>query len=100
MDGVVRFGFGFGFGSRIRKDSDSEKFRFVLPLVQTSLNPGAVALLFVWFLSHCNVLQELGDSRLPFLRHMAESIDSHGAEHVEIAFHRHSRWLSLLFKLK
>ena len=52
------------------------------------------------FWSHCNVLQELGDSRLSFLRHMAESIDSHGAEQEEVGFHRHSRWLSLLFKLK
>ena len=52
------------------------------------------------FWSHCNVLQELGDSRLSFLRHMAESIDSQGAEQEEVGFHRHSRWLSLLFKLK
>ena len=37
---------------------------------------------------------EIVDS-LSSVRHMAESIDSHGAEHVEIAFHRHSRWLSL-----
>ena len=52
------------------------------------------------FWSHGNVLQELGDSRLSFLRHMAESIDSQGAEQEEVGFHRHSRWLSLLFKLK
>ena len=52
------------------------------------------------FWSHCNVLQELGDSRLSFLRHMAESIDSQGAEQEEVGFHRHSRWLSLLFKLQ
>ena len=52
------------------------------------------------FWSHCNVLQELRDSRLSFLRHMAESIDSQGAEQEEVGFHSHSRWLSLLFKLK
>ena len=52
------------------------------------------------FWSNCNVLQELGDSRLSFLRHMAESIDSQGAEQEEVGFHRHFRWLSLLFKLK
>ena len=52
------------------------------------------------FWSHCNVLQELGESRFSFLRHMAESIDSQGAEQEEVGFHRHSRWLSLLFKLK
>ena len=38
------------------------------------------------FWSHCNVLQELGDSRLSFLRHMAESIDSQGAEQEGVGF--------------
>ena len=51
------------------------------------------------FWSHCRVLTELADSRLSFLRCMAESIDSHGAEQVEVGFHRNIRWLSLLFKL-
>ena len=40
------------------------------------------------FWSHCKVLQELGDSRLSFLRRMVESIDSHGAEQEEVGFHR------------
>ena len=48
------------------------------------------------FWSHCNVLQELGDSRLSFLRHMAESIDSQGAEQEGSRF---SQTFSLAFSL-
>ena len=40
------------------------------------------------FWSHYKILQELGDSRLSFLRRIAESIESYGAEQEEVGFHR------------
>ena len=48
------------------------------------------------FWLHWKVLQELGDSRLSFLRCMAESIDSYGAEQEEEDFHKK---FSLAFSL-